>query len=525
MDSLKTQIQSIFSRTFYGPNPLPLPTYCLSAIFMSKFPQNTLTISLLMFLLSKAIIASRFYKKTGYGIISFVIIFLLSLGCFSKSTSISFYFVEVLAFFCYEMFIKDQYAKAVFLLSLIATVDFVFLPIAATLLAFNSIKIYKKLINPKVNMKSTLIHACYTTFLFISLPFVALIAISSIDLAIRNTHSDASLSFSIPFQTSLKNFNITKGFEKGHPSNYTEEPESSAYVMDRAQIALLNKKHKAFFTLNKSVVGSKKFSTFGEIHKIHKEEFEDEEPRFIKNGDHVKFKNVYEEGFLGVKRDDVNVKFITPTLGSFEESEDLWEVVCDGYLKARSTEVKFINISSGDLLCAKMVKSTPTLHASYYSEINSRNFYIADVYNHPYYKTMFKDPKASQSITKFKISGALNLLFEYLCAIDFKFNSKKEATSSSRTLLCAFPGFILILTVLLNNIAYKRYSLAIRISEQVAIFATVFASYLLFVPVIGMSPYIMSSFGLSGLFSLISGLVRADNQLKIKFQERFNKEL
>lgn len=523
MDSLQSQIQSVLSRNFYGPNPLPFPTYCLSAIFMGKFPQNSFVVSFLMFLSSKIIIASRFYNKTWSGIFCSVSLFSLSIGLFSKTTSISFYFVEVLVFFCYEMFIKERYLTAVFLLSLIATIDFIFVPIAFTLLLVFFVKVYKNLINPKVNVKSALVHAWYISFLIISLPLLALIAISSVDLLVRNTHTDASLSFSIPFQASLKNFNIIKGFEKGHPKDYTEEPASSLYVMDRAQISLLNKKHKAFFSLKKSVDGSKKFSKFGEIHKIHREEFEDEEPRFIKNGDHVKFKNVDEDGFLGVKRTDVNAKFLTPKIDDFEESEDLWEVVCDGYLKARSTEVKFVNISSGDPLCAKMLKSTPKMHASYFSEVGSRIFYIADAYNHPYYKKTFKDPKATESIRKFKSSGPASMLLEYLRAANFKFNSDKEARTKPRTLLCALPGLMLVLILLLNNIAHKRYNLAINISEKTSLLATGIVVYLLFAPTVGTSPYIMSSLGLSGLFSLFSGLLKSGNQVKFKFQEKFKK--
>ncbi|ELA41503.1 uncharacterized protein VICG_01487, partial [Vittaforma corneae ATCC 50505] len=386
---------------------------------------------------------------------------------------------------------------------------------------FSSRKIYQKLINPKNSVLKTLLGGLKPTALFILLPIIFLAAFISFDLHVRNTHSQESLGFSLPFQSSLKNFDITQGFINSHSPN--NSLETDLYVMDRSIISVMSKKHNAFFSIGESVEGSKKFTRFCEIHKIHGQDFDDEEPRFIKDGDYVKFKHIEEDKFVGMKRNDSDQKFVELSAGTFESDEDLWQIVTDGYLKTRFSEVEFKNVNSGDQLCAKMVKDQPSLNASFYSDVKSRVFYIADNVNHDYFKANFHDYRTRITTNEYPTHSFFKKLQEYLSTVNLKFNSVAENASGLKKSWCMMPGLLSIFILLINGIAARRWKSKISIKESTVVFTATYTMACLFSPVIGVRAYIIASFGSLSLYSIISDLADMKKG-KVVFASGFEKD-
>lgn len=523
MNFIKEMIEMAIDRKFSGPNPLPLGTSLLSIFLIINPTRNLMLCQIVGFILPRYLTCIDLKKKKRIDKFLSVIFFLFSICTFTKKTTFNTYIAEFLVYLIYKKLIEKNQLSAIVLLSLLALTHSIYLPIIFSIFILYSIDAYKKLINPMYSVKRTLFKQTFNIILTVILPKLVFSLSLAIYLIFKNIHSEASLDFSIKFQAGQRNFEVTQGFINSHKP--TDNPsQTDLYVMDRSIISIINKKHKAFFSLDDAVDGSKEFVDFAEIHKIHSEDFDDEEPRFIKDGDLVKFKYLSEDKFIGMKRDEPEDKFVDLELGLYENEEDLWKVSCDGYLKSRSTEVMFINTNTGDPLCARMIKDKPVMNASYYSDPASRYFYIAASNNHEYYKMYFKDERARMVINNFEKPKISQLILEYVKAIDLKFTSNLEVANCGvyRLLASIFLGLFFLGILILNDICYRRWKSSVRVSRKTGILALKTFLVFLFYPFIGYSPDIMFFISIFGIYNFIKDFIETFNG-KVNLEEEYKK--
>lgn len=252
--------------------------------------------------------------------------------------------------------------------------------IISGLVVLPSIRIYQQIINPGNNVYRTLLVGMMHLNMSTMLPLIFFVGSMSMNLLIRVNHSRESVVFSMPFQSTLNNSDITQGPTYTHKTN--NAVDTKRYVVNKSIISLVSEKHNVFFTISENKKGSKNHLIFCFNHKIHNQDFDVEESRFIKHGDFVKFKHIDDDKFKGMKRENPDEKFIDLSMGTFEYDHDTWRVITNGRIKTRFPEFVFKNISSGDYLSAKTIKNCPNLCGSFYSELKSRLFYITEcIYN------------------------------------------------------------------------------------------------------------------------------------------------
>lgn len=491
----------MFSREFHDPNPILLTDSFIGSS------------GILSFIIIKSIIAYNIVRNYKNGKISSILFILVSFALFSKDLPASVFISELMIYFICQSLSNEKYKKVMFLLSLTTIYDSIFIPMTLFIGVALSVRFFMMAIDPKNDVEKTVWNYIKTMGILLIQPMVFLFAISAIDLNFKNRHSDLALNYSIPFQASLKNFNIYKGFIKGHDSIENELNSSHQYVMDRSIISLLNKKHKVFFDIKDTIESSKEFVEFCEIHKIHEDEFDNEGPRFIANGDTVKFKHLIDEKFVGIKRNDPDEKFVSLKIDNSEDDSDLWEVICDGYLRAWSSEVVFKNLNSGDFLSVRMVKNDGQIRGSYHSEPSSRVFYIARNTNHPFYIENFIDEKARSTVTQFKKYGMIRMIIEYIKTIDIKANSKIENThvSSRKKIILALFSVCFIGILILNDIIEKRYQIFIKTSYKTKMMALYLISMIVCSIKIGIRPYTIGMSSILGLLSLLLDYMNRTN--------------
>lgn len=505
MNNLLDQIRTLALYQLDGPNPLPFPAYALFPFFGSNIGVNPLTSKISLVLIFSAIfLILRFVKTLKISKINMKTV--INLGVcvipficlYSRETDARILLSEIFAILAIQSFIKEHYLSAAAFLSLLAASDACFYPVGFAFVLLTCKKTYIRLINPNYSIFQTILKGLKTLTLLSVVPLIFCTAFLLLDLSIRDHHSVASLSFPLSFQATLKHFNITQGFiemhKPGHPS------KTDRYVMDRSIITLHNKKHNVFFSINEVINGSKIFIKFCEIHKIHKKNFEDEEPRFLKNGDFVKFKHIEKDLFVGIKRKDADEKFVELSLGAFEKDEDLWEIITDGYLQARFSEVIFKNVGSGDHLCAKTGTNLPTLSSSFYSDKQSRIFHIAGNINHGYFKNTFNDPRAKETTSEYLRLTFLNKFRVYLGALDLKANSKLEAVSMRKMILFVAIAPLVLAIVFLNELFKARKIPSFPISKQTSTSVIVLVVVGMFAPIIGLRVHLIGTIGLLSLF-------------------------
>lgn len=492
-----------------GPNPLPLPSYLIFLLGQRKSNYAYRYIPVLLALVAR-LVAGRMvlpHSKKRH-MLSTVFVALSMLG--SKiSPGTNAHFTELFVFLAIEAIMSSSCLQSSCYLGLALCCDSSGLALlcAASLRASQSL--YAKMIDPR-NSSKTIIRECLKAFaLIIIAPACIFLASAWLDLMIRDRHSIMSLSYSIPFQSSLRDFDVQKGFSGAHSEMVLEKPsETFEYVMDRSIVSLLSKKHKSFFQANGTVLGSNEPVHFCEIHKIHETDFDTEEPRFIKNGDYVKFKDLSKDTFVGVERKDPDAKFIDLSLRSFENDEDLWEVECDGYLRARSAEVRFRNVKSGDYLNARKIKNTSQLTGSYYSETSSRVFFIASNENHEYYRLSFEDTRARSIIKSLPKSSRMALLSEYIRSIKFgEWGSPKSFMAELREhLLNVSIGCVVALSLVLNEISKNRYGTSVKTTEKTCFLAMIFALLAIKTIMMGTTAMLIGSMSHALLASFASDL-------------------
>lgn len=496
----------MISREFVGPNPLPLSSY-ISSLADPALSSNGL--GLISFIITKSIMSYSLMKNRKNGKIASIIFILISLMMFSKTLPISIYLSEMIVFIVYQSFNDEKYNKVALLLSLLAINDSIYIPTSFFVILTLSTRFFMMATDPRNSVEKTVCRYIKITAMVLAIPVVFLISISSLDLSFRNMHSSIALNYPIPFQASLSKFNVYNGFKDGHGRMSNTLDSTHLYVMDRSVISLLNRKHKVFFEINDTVDSSKEFVEFCEIHKIHEDEFDNEEPRFIKNGDTVKFRHLVDEKYIGIKRTDNDEKFVPLKIENSEDDSDLWEVICDGYLKAWTSEVRFKNLSTGDFLSVRMVKNSGQMMGSYHSEVSSRVFYISSNTNHPFYIESFTDEKARSTVSQFSRYGMMRMIVEYIKAVDVKSNAKIEIRSCSfyKKIIFISVGLGFLAMLIFNDIAEKRYQVFIRTSYRTRIISLSLLVTIMCSIVTGVRPYMIGMTGVLGFLSILSDLI------------------
>lgn len=333
---------------------------------------------------------------------------------------------------------------------------------------------FKKMSNPFNNIKNEIRLFLKNLAIICGIPVLIFTLFYSWELKGLMNHSVLSSKFSSKFQFSLPDFNIKRGFDF-KSIDYESNAVTDKFVMDRSVTSLISLKHKSFFINSEVVSGIQEFTFFSTIHKIHKDDFVDEEPRFIKNGDIIKFQSLKNDLFIGSARTDSEVKFVKITQGTYVDDEDLWEVVCDGYLHARETEVQFKHVKSGEWLCAKMDNKIASLYASAYSEKYSRVFIIGNNKNHDYFRANFKDYRSNEKVKRFTGYGFIQMFFDYISKIE-----NDNTFSSDRTyLINIIFGIGIFLMILFNYISSRRYKTLINLSSYALQINFFYISYLL----------------------------------------------
>lgn len=515
--NLEQSIAYLSERMFAGPSPLPLPSYLMFVLSLGRPLKAHRHVSFLLAFAAKFVIGKMALSYSKERFLLPLIFAAFSILCIPVSLNSNVHFTELFVCLAIEAIISSKYLRASCCLGLVLCCDTFGLVLLYAAFLKASHGLYSKMINPKNSCKTIVKESLKAFGSILAVPTSIFLAVLVMDLAIRDRHSDMSLSYSIPFQATLRHFDVQKGFLRGHSSSVgtgyhtqSEEPaETHQYVMDRSIISLLSKKHKSFFKIDSVVRGSSEFMHFCEIHKIHEAEFDTEEPRFIKSGDYVKFKDLEEDRFVGIERKDPDTKFIDLGLGQFESDEDLWEVECDGYLRARSTEVRFRNVKSGDYLNARKIKSTAQLTSSYYSEASSRVFYIAANENHEYYRISFKDPRARSTIRSFPKMSWMSLLSEYIMSIRVREQDSFKhllLELKGRALLSGAVGCIVAMALVLNEISRNRYGKSLKVSEKTYTLAMIFILLAVTILLVGVKAVLAGSLSYALLASFMVDL-------------------
>ncbi|KAI5149372.1 hypothetical protein ENBRE01_0860 [Enteropsectra breve] len=246
------------------------------------------------------------------------------------------------------------------------------------------------------------------TFLQLLLvPNALLIMSIAIDLNVRNRHSTNGASmYSLNFNTNLEKFSKSKSFG-------ADETKNNRFLMDRSVVSLFNIKHKKF-------VIDEEENRYFEIQKVHDKDFSDEEPRFIKNGDTIKFNIEGTERYLGLKIENKDDKFNTAAFKAWEDEDATWRVECEGYLQADSTTVRFVHGPTGLFMGSRKIKASGDkagvleMHGSVYGEKSSRDYLILENENHPYFIENFMDERCREKSSGFKKMSRLEMLIEHL---------------------------------------------------------------------------------------------------------------
>lgn len=511
MDVVTEGLNSILRKNFFGLNPLPLPFYILYPLKYMYRKINVKILSLFAFILTRTIMVTYMKKKGVSGPINILIFLGLSISMYRKLEGVHVYFAEMFSFLALNFFIKKRYIVTSICLTLLSLTDSLFIPITLLLSSACVFMTYTKLLDPNNSVIKTIRCGTIVVFQLLPVPLMFSTLFIFLDLLIRNKHSKNSLSFPIEFQASLKNFNALQGFENAHGA-FNQVPETDLYVMDRSIISLMSKKHNTFFTIeNDSVTGTKQHTLFCEIQKVHDTDFENEEPRFIKNGDRVKLAMIESGRILGINKNkdkaEIESKFIRLVIDDPADNPTIWKVSTDGYLKTRFSEVAFISETDGYNLSARMVNMKPILYASHHSIIESRKFCIITNKNHEYFRKAFVDYRASITTDKYPAFSKLKKLWVLLKTLNIKFESRKNKDSIVTTLKCISLGCFTIILILLNEVLSEMYGIELEIGKETLVFTGAFMTTLLSSVVIGLRSYILSSFGLFALSSLINDIM------------------
>lgn len=504
---------SVETRSFIGANPLPFDSYILSLVsLVQKIPivgllfgdiVGSVTIFLIIGqLISKICLRN---KKEKYGIFDIVVV---AMFVISGKQEVRSTLTGLIIFMIVKKLVANNLIAATVFLSFLTVTDMSFIPIMLLICYSQIMEITSNLLRPNIKISKSILKFLKFIFLALIVPFAFAVSFISLDILVRNKHSAGSLTYSLEFQAGLQNFDIKKGLAKAHSPGPASETD--LYVMDRSIISLVSYKYRTFFKLDKDIKGLLDSTPFCEIHKVHGQEFTDEEPRFIKNGDIVKFKDLKLDTFLGWDKKDSKNKFRNIYMGEFKDKEDFWIVECDGYLQARSTKVEFKSVKSNDYLCTRKMKNLGVLSVSYTAESKSKLFYVAENENHLHYKTNFEDKRAKMQAYEFLRLPFSKMLLEYIKSIDVAFPSS-PSSFKDLGILEIFSIFMLIASFILFLIIYviaARSNKKTRFSDETILSLLGVAVLVFFLPIIGLKFRAIEILSLMFTASLIKDLIQ-----------------
>lgn len=462
-ETLLESIKAVATREFYGYEYFPLPSYLF---YVFTFPNLALLFKLVSAFIH-LIIGYLSNKILGHAQATSILLYIVGHTSFLMIASIKFnlftntsFVLLTMSMFLYTL-IKENWWLSSPLVGMLMSSD----PLGQVyLLYFVSVKmqeIYHIFINPRTNFSTIMKNILYSFIQILIIPTTIYFSIIALDVAVRNRWSIRANTYSFNYQSNLQGFNINQKispyFEKIALKNPNEKPHR--YVMDRSVITIMNINHKGFLACpNDKKIQNVSNLIYFEIHKIHSDSFEDEEPRFIKNNDNVKFKSITKDVYLGIKDPKVKIgdqKLLDVSFDEFENDDDIWKVECNGYLKAREHSVQFIHVNKKKYLGCSRTNNSLIIHSSVYSDKKSRLFYIAENENHSYYIDNFEDERAREIAHAFPRYSFYQRCLEYYKSLKqtpLPFNTsnlteEKPFKIDSIHLLKLHTKYLLILTV------------------------------------------------------------------------------
>lgn len=508
---------SVVSGTYMGANPLPFPSYILAIVSLIhkipllKYLFTDLVGSFTIFIVISQLITKAFdrSKLEKYNILDFLVI---SLFVIRKKQEVQTTLIGMIIFVVVRNLFNKNLPLISIFLSFLAISDSSYIPLTVLISAYQMWRITISLVSPNIKIKDTFFKFLKSILFILIIPLAVCISFLSLDILIRNKHSAESLKYSLEFQAGLKNFNIRNGIASAHEPGLRSEAD--LYVMDRSVISLINYKYRSFFKIDNGVKSTLENVTFCEIHKVHPAEFKDEEPRFIKNGDIVKFKSISSPNFLGWVKKEGKDKFRNISIAEFKEKEDFWVVETEDYLKARTSQVKFKSVKSNDYLCARKVKQMGSLSVSWASEDTTKIFYVAENANHLYYKTTFEDQRTKVTIVDFKSLSFSKMLLEHIKSINLKFTTDSVNLKSMEileyfTLLLLCMSFAATALIFVISARYNQKTS--NISERTVVTMSGVILLMVFLPFIGFKHRAIEILSLMFAASLAEDLLKGGN--------------
>lgn len=369
-------------------------------------------------------------KTFKYFFNSFLLSFLFLHVLFFVISTIAFVNFEnnILNIFFITLLVNFLYANAWWSISFVISAFFVSNNLAIVFLVYFIVikfkNIYSQLINHKIPLSVPLKTFIKSILQLLIIPLFFYFGFACLDIATRNKWCEFSNKLSFEYQSNLSGFDAHSKISPDLTPNKSEKflfSKSNKYVMDRSIVSILNIRHRGFITIPyQNTVGENNDFNYLEIIKIYNENFNDEEPRFIKNGDIVRLKFLNNEKYIGFKEPKVvlqNQKLLNLSFEQFEDQNDFWKVECLDYLSARDQIVKFFHVNKEMYMGCNVANSELVLHISAYSNHKSREFYIVDSYNHDYFIKNFENDRARATVTNFPLYSFRNKLFEYVTNI------------------------------------------------------------------------------------------------------------
>lgn len=416
--SLLDDVNYIFEKKFCCLEQF-FPSYLFYFTFIPRNKLVYMLCNIILYWLAILIYYKKLRTSIGYKMFFFLSTFLFFIGSNGISEIImnigfTLFLIAMLA----KEFFEHNWWKVSVIMTMLASSSKLSRIFLVYFIYLRGKQIYLSFINHKVPILKPLRDSFFTVIQFILLPLSFYFLLILSDLKFRNKWCESSNVFSFGFQSGLIGFDSHKKISPIFETYSTKEYyKNNKYVMDRSIISILNIKHRCFIVPFYTVLTDADQIKYFEIIKIYENDFEDENPRFIKNGDVVRLKSLGNEKFIGFRDPEISLsdnKLFSLTFDDFKDQEDFWKVECSDFLVSREKPVKFFHIKKEMYMGASKSNNTITFHISLYSELKSREFYIIDNINHKYYIEKFKDKKAKEEIYAFPKLPFIKIFLEYL---------------------------------------------------------------------------------------------------------------
>lgn len=542
--TLWESVLSIVDRKFSGTDPLPLPSYVFYLLNPTCIYQVHVSICLFLFIISGMVALGIVVSQQPAG--QSLFIFCLCMLSFSllyifSALSNAFFLLCLFNTTLYTICREYSWISALLMGVLMAS-DSSAIPLVMLVRIRAVCSVYRLAADGKVPIRRVLKALLCSMVKWVVIPLIIYYSSLLANLAIKTEWSEDASNYSLLLQAQLRGFSINGKLNSQLETHSHEDPEHTgthSYVMDRSFISIMNHRHRGFIlqtvdTEAAEGVRERHAQRYFEIQKVHAEQFEEEEPRYIKNGDVIKLVGLDGTTAMGIREPEVkiiNKKLMDVTFEEFSESENLWEVACEGYLKIRDTPAEFIHQKRRIPLGCSRLKNDLYLYASSQIERKSRIFYIVENKNHPYYLESFQDRRAEEETVSFPPLSLYQRFKEYCGSVSYKFYPSQLFTADTLKLLTGIPkilpahaapviSWLIIIPCLLLSLLFAavvfafhvlnaRYSYSLKIPEFTRFLLFLFLTELSCFPVFRGSccPLLYTSilFNLSFISSLFSG--------------------